>query len=96
MNRQSINRISAIAPIVMSIAAFLLVIFAVATGWERNLRDEGAAAHIFQLLIVLQGPFILAYLATADRARWPRAARSIALQVMAIVLAFAPVAIFRL
>src|SRR5580700_4838952 len=66
MPRQKINRISAIAPLVMSLSAFILVLVAVATGWGKGAEDEGSAAHIFQLLIGLQMPFILAFLVTAD------------------------------
>jgi hypothetical protein len=36
MYSQKINRISAIAPIVMSLAAFLVVLAAVTTGWGRS------------------------------------------------------------
>ena len=45
MYSQKINRISAIAPIVMSLAAFLVVLAAVTTGWGQDTKDEGASAH---------------------------------------------------
>src|SRR5438552_274619 len=61
MNRQKINHISAIVPIVMSSLALLTVLAVITTGWERNLKDEGAAAHIFQILVVAQIPFTLAF-----------------------------------
>ena len=70
MNRQKINRISAIMPVILSLLALLDVMFVVITGWERHLKDEGAAAHIFQLLIVAQTPFMLAYFATANWSGW--------------------------
>ena len=96
MLRRKINRISAIAPLVMSALAFILVLIAVATGWEAANTDEGAAAHIFHLLIVLQLPFVVAFLVTADWKRIMRVAATLGFQVVAIVLAFAPVHFFKL
>ena len=96
MHRQKINRISAIAPFVMSLSAFVLVLVAVATGWEKGIKDEGSAAHIFHLLITLQIPFILAFLVTADWERFMRVASIISLQSAAVALAFGPVAFFKL
>lgn len=96
MTRRKINRISAIAPIVMSLLAVLIVLIAVTTGWERNLTDEGAAAHLFQILIVAQLPFILAFLVTADWKRLIQVARPLALQALCIGLAFCSVAYFKL
>jgi hypothetical protein len=45
MPRQKIKRISSIAPFVMSLSAFILVLVAVATGWDKGMKDEGSAAH---------------------------------------------------
>jgi hypothetical protein len=50
MPRQKINRIGAIAPFVMSLSAFILVLLAVATGWDEGVKDEGSAAHISSYL----------------------------------------------
>jgi len=58
--------------------------------------DEGAAAHIFQLLIGGQASILAVYLITADWSRWPRVAGQFALQVGAILIAFAPVAYFHM
>jgi hypothetical protein len=96
MSRQKINRISAIAPVVMSVLAFAIVLLAVSTGWGMVPGDEGAAAHIFQILIVLQMPLILAFLATADWRKWRWVTGRMVLQAAAIVLAFSPVAYFKL
>ncbi|HEY1446972.1 MAG TPA: hypothetical protein VGF33_00415 [Caulobacteraceae bacterium] len=96
MTRQRLNRLSGIAPVVMSVMAFLVVMAALATGFEKGEKDEGATAHTFQLLIVAQAPFIMAFLATSDWTRFVRVARYLALQVAGLVLAFAPVAYFRL
>jgi hypothetical protein len=48
MPRKKINRISAIVPCVMSLSAFVLVLVAVATGWDNGLKDGGSAAHIYR------------------------------------------------
>ncbi len=96
MDRQKINRTSGIVPIVLSIMAFAVVIVAVLTGWGKGDADEGAAAHIFQLLIVAQAPVILVFVATADWRKVGRVAGLIALQGAGLILAFAPVAYFKL
>jgi hypothetical protein len=96
MDRQKINRISGIVPIVLSLMAFGVVMVGVLTGSEKGNADEGSLAHIFQLLIVAQPPFILVFVATAEWKRVARVAGLIALQAAALVLAFAPVAFFRL
>ncbi len=96
MFRQKIHRISAIVPVAMSLLAFTLVLVAVATGWEAGMTDEGTAAHIFQLLIALQIPFIIAFLVTSDWKQFARLSSTLCLQVGAIALAFAPVAFFKL
>jgi hypothetical protein len=96
MRRETVNRIAANTPPILSLSAFALVLMAVATGWGQAPGDEGAAARIFQLLIVAQLPFIVTYIMTANwRRRGPALAR-IALQVAALALAFAPVAYFHL
>ena len=96
MDRQKINRISGIAPIVLSLMAFGVIV-SVLTGWGKDVAgDEGAGAHIFQLLIVAEVPFILVFVATADWKKVGRVAGLIALQAAALVLAFAPVAFFKL
>jgi hypothetical protein len=96
MPRKKINRINAIVPCVMSLSAFVLVLVAVATGWDNGLKDEGSAAHIFHLLIALQIPFALAFLVTADWKRFMRVAGIVSLQAASVVLAFSPVAFFKL
>ena len=98
MNRRAVNRISAIVPIAFSMAAFLMVISALIFHWasSRPDGDEGAPAHIFQLLIAGQLPFVLAYFATADWRAWRGAALWPLLQAVALFLAFAPVAYFNL
>ena len=96
MTRQNINRIGAIVPVMLSVAALLLATMAGVAGWEKGAADEGALAHIFQLLIAAQVPFVLAFLATADWSRILPAARPLAVQAVAVALAFGPVAYFKL
>ena len=96
MNRQNINRITGVAPVVLSLAALLIVLVAVATGWDKDLPDEGAAAHIFQLLIAVQVPIILLFLATADRKRITRIVGLVAFQAAALIVAIGSVAYFKL
>ncbi|MGH6890558.1 MAG: hypothetical protein ACREHF_15460 [Rhizomicrobium sp.] len=96
MTRQQLNRICGIAPIVMSILALSIALAAGVFGWERGHTDEGSLAHVFQLLIIAQVPLVTVFLVTADWTLLGRFARTIAIQVLAVILAFAPVAYFKL
>ena len=96
MNRQKINLISATVSIVLALQALIVVLLGIATGWDRGLRDEGAAAHIFQLLIVTQVPFVLTYLATADWKRLRQVAQPLAVQAAILVITFATVRFFKM
>ena len=86
-----LKRPSGFLPIAMSVVALSLVIgYALMFGTARQ-ADEGAAAHLFQLLMAGQVPVIL-YFAI----RWLTSQPKHALQVMAIqfvagVAAFFPV-----
>lgn len=95
MDRLRVNRICATVPLILSLMACIWVLGNVAGG-ARSGGDEGLGFKVFWLLIIAQVPFGLAYLATADWHRQSRIAASIALQGTALVLAFAPVAYFRL
>ncbi len=96
MSREKINRISGITPIIMSLLAISIVLIVVTTGWELHLKDEGTAAHLFQLLIVAQVPFIVTFFATADWKRLMAVARFLAFQISGLLLALGSVAYFRL
>src|SRR5450432_4031509 len=96
VNRQSLNRVAGTAPIAMSVLALLVVAAALATGSAKGQADEGAAAHIWQLLMAAQLPLLVVFVATADRTRRPRVALMLALQALAIAAALAPVAYFHL
>jgi hypothetical protein len=93
MNRKTVNVICRIVPPLLSWTACVLVLGNLAGG----VRDtgEGLGFHIFWLLILAQVPFILGYLFTAEW-RQGRGAAGFLLQTVALTLAFAPVAFFRL
>lgn len=96
LNRDVLHRVCAIAPVVMSLLAFFIVVVVVTTGWQRHDRDEGTAAHLFQLLILLQIPLFAIFLATANWRRPGAMATAVLFQLAALALAFGPVAYFRL
>jgi hypothetical protein len=82
----------------MSIAALVLVLGHVAVVGVAAARqpDEGAIAHIFQLLIVAQIP-IVAFFAIKWLPRAPRISLPVlALQAAAVIAALAPVYFFNL
>jgi hypothetical protein len=95
MNVSHIKRPSAFFPIAMPIAALLTVLYHLATFGIAREPDEGAAAHIWQLLMAGQLPIVAFY-----AFKWlPRAPRT-ALQVLAVQLgvalaALAPVYLLR-
>jgi len=92
MNAPAITRRpSAYVPILMSLAAVVTVLVHIAVAGTAPQPDEGAAAHLWQLLMALQLP-VIGYFAI----RWlPRAPRRgvlvLALQVGAALAAAAPV-----
>ena len=87
---------SAFLPVAMSFAALILVLGSIARYGAVREADEGAAAHIFQILMVAQVP-ILAFFAIKWLPRTPRPAlRILALQVGAALAALAPVRYFNL
>ena len=94
--RNTIRAVGRWGPMAMSAGAFAIVVLALASGWDRGLKDEGAAAHLWQFLIALQAPLVAAFLLTADWRRPLLIGRALALQAAALACAMAPVAIFRL
>jgi hypothetical protein len=85
MSKEQINRASGKVLIVLSLTALLAVL----SGYAQPPQpDEGAAAHIFQLSILVLVPAILLFLATADWSRPSRGARPLAFPVAALVAAF--------
>jgi len=93
---ETFKRPSAFFPIAMSLVAFMVVALHVAMFGAVKERDEGAAAHIWQLLMVGQIPVII-FFASKWLRRAPREARVIlAMQLAAAAVAVAPVYCFGL
>ena len=93
---QMLKRPSAWAPLVMSGLALLTIATAFASSGLHRQMDEGEAAHIWQLLMAGQLPLI-GYFAL----RWVRSAVRVGLlvllaQLLAAVIAIAPVYLLRL
>ena len=82
---------SAFMPIAMSIAALVMVLYHIARFGIAPQADEGAAAHIWQLLMAGQVP-VVAFYALKWLPRAPRTALQVlAVQVGAALAAAAPV-----
>lgn len=91
MDRSLIKQPSAYLPMLMSCAAMALVFHHYAFYGLVHEADEGAAAHIFQILIVAEVPLV-AFFAI----KWlPKATKEalviLALQAAAVIAAFAAV-----
>lgn len=83
-------------PLAMSLAAFLLVVVYVSLFGIVHQDDEGTAAHIFQLLLVGQLPFI-GYFAFMWLPKKPKDAFIIIIiQAIAGLIALAPIFILEL
>ncbi len=87
---------SAFLPVAMSLAALAMVLLHITMYGAVREADEGTAAHIFQLLMVLEMPVIL-FFAVKWLPKTPKQALQIlVLQICAILGAIAPVIIFNL
>ena len=89
--RPMMKRPSAFLPFAMSLGALTAVVLQVTLHGTAPQADEGAAAHIWQLLMLAQAPIILFF-----GVRWVRASPRLggailALQVAAALTAAAPV-----
>ncbi len=91
MNVSLLKQPSALLPMAMSLAALTLVLGHAAIYGVVHEADEGAAAHIFQLLMAAQVPLV-AYFAFKWLPRVPgQTLRVLALQAGAALAAFAAV-----
>ena len=91
MNVPSVKQPSAFLPLAMSLAALAMVLGNAAIFGVVHEADEGAVAHIFQLLIVVQIP-IVAFFAIKWLPRAPKeAVLVLALQAGAALAAMAAV-----
>jgi hypothetical protein len=83
-----IRKPSALLPVVMSVGALALMLGHVAMAGAAREADEGAAAHIFQLLIAAQVPIVVFF-----AIKWLRSAPRQALPVLALQVGAALVAL---
>ncbi len=91
-----LKRPSAFLPVAMSLSALAVVLCHIAVYGAAREADEGAAAHVFQLLMVVQAPIVL-FFAFKWLPRDPRPAlRLLALQLFAAVAALTPVYLLNL
>ena len=91
-----LSRPSAVIPVAMSVAALALVTIYVSIFGVAREADEGAVAHLWQLLIVGQAPVVAFFLI-----KWlPRAPRFVfavlVVQALALLAALAPVYLLHL
>jgi hypothetical protein len=93
---EMLRRPIAFAPIAMSLAALAIVVTYVVIFGAARESDEGATAHVWQLLMTAQLPLIAFFLFRYLR-QAPRSALSIlALQLVAALAAVAPVYLLHL
>ena len=85
---ETINRAAAIIITGLSLIALLTMLFGYMQLPQSPEPDEGTAAHIFQLSIVLLAPALLVFFATADWKRPGRTARPLIFPAGAVALAF--------
>ena len=91
-----IRRPTAFLPVALSLAALTLVLAHIALYGITHQPDEGAAAHLWQLLMALQLP-IIAFFAIRYVPQQPRQASLIlAIQLLSALLACAPVYFLKL
>lgn len=93
MHGQTVNRVSQYAVLGLSLFAMCLVLGATVLtalgGFDPSPDgDEGTAAHLFQLAVVLLLPAGLTFLATADWHRPWRVARRLVPPSVALLVAF--------
>jgi hypothetical protein len=89
--RTMTKRPSAFVPVAMSFAALALVLVHILTSGAAREADEGAAAHLWQLLMAAQIP-IVAFFVIRWLPQHPRYALPVlALQAVAALAALAPV-----
>jgi hypothetical protein len=85
---ERINRAAAIIMTGLSLIALLTVLCGYMQPPQPPESDEGTAAHIFQLSVVLLAPALLVFLATADWKQPVRTARPLTLPAASLAVAF--------
>ena len=91
MNAESMRQPSAFIPVAMSVAALLTLLVHISVFGAAREPDEGAAAHIWQLLMAGQLPVMLFYAAKWLPRNPKRATIVLASQAGAALAAMAPV-----
>lgn len=92
--RDLFKQASAWVPLLLSFAALALVLGRLLIYGATRAPDEGAVAHLFQLLMVVQLPIVAVFaMRHLPRATWP-ALRVLVLQAAAGLAALAPVFYF--
>ena len=91
MNISPTRQPSAFVPIAMSVAALVTVLYHIAMFGTAPQPDEGAAAHIWQLLMAGQVPVIAFYAINWLPQARTKALKVLALQAGAALAALAPV-----
>ena len=91
-----IKKPSAFLPVAMSLTALAVVLFNIAVFGAVREADEGAAAHLWQLLMAAQLPVLLVFAVRWLPRRPKEAMQVMALQAGAAVAAVAPVWFFNL
>jgi len=91
-----LSRPSAFAPITMSLLALGLVMFQISLYGITHEPDEGAAAHIFQILIAAQLPVIVLFAVRFIPKEPKNSIAVIGLQILAGLMAVSPVWWFNL
>jgi hypothetical protein len=89
MQTQQINRISNGVMIALSMIALLTVLSGYTQPRPLDNKDEGTAAHIFQLSIVALVPVIMVFFVTADWKQLWRSTKLLVFPAIALMSAFA-------
>ena len=88
---QVLRRPSAFLPITMSLAALAIVLLHIALHGTARQQDEGAAAHLWQILMAGQLPLLLWFAVKCLRKAPRSALRVLVLQAGAALASCAPV-----
>ena len=91
MDRSFLKHPSAFLPLVMSLAGLALVLCHAAVYGVVHEADEGAAAHIFQLLMVAEVPIVAFHAIKWLPHGQKQAIQVLALQAAGVIAAFASV-----
>ena len=93
MTTEQVNRMSGITFIAFSLVAAVLVVsaaaLAIVSGRPPQPHDEGTAAHIFQVSVVIAAFSAFVFVGTADWQQPGRATRTLVAGALLVAVAFA-------